>query len=57
MQKQSGSRQRTPLPSAGSERLLHAIALVIARRQMNALWTNGHSRVAPKVQLTPLSGC
>jgi hypothetical protein len=56
MRKQSGSRQRTPLPSAGSERLLHAIALVIARRQMKALWANGCSRIAPRVQLTPLSG-
>jgi hypothetical protein len=39
-----------------SERLLHAIALVIARRQMKALWTNSRSRFAPRVQLTPLSG-
>jgi hypothetical protein len=38
-----------------SERLLHAIALVIARRQMKALWTNGHSGIAPRVQLAPLS--
>jgi hypothetical protein len=56
MRKQSGSKPRTPLPSAGSERLLHAIALVIARRQMKALWSTGHSRFAPRVQLTPLSG-
>jgi hypothetical protein len=56
MRKQSGSTQRTPLPSAGSERLLHAIALVIARRQMKALWTHRHSSFAPRVQLTPLSG-
>jgi hypothetical protein len=55
MQKETSSSQRVPLPSAGSERLLHAVALLVARRQMKARWSSISPKFAPRAQLTPLS--
>jgi len=55
MRQETNSNPRVPLPSAGSERLLHAIALVVARRQMKARWSSVNPKFAPRAQLTPLS--